>query len=50
MRQCNAYKDGIICTTCNNQSNENKKFEANLVLLKREAPDEFGYMLPSYII
>ena len=24
MRQCNSCKDGILCTTCNNQINENK--------------------------
>ena len=46
MRQCNACKDGILCTTYNNQINENKEFEANLKLLKRETPNEFGYMLP----
>ena len=50
MSQCNACKDVILCTTCNNQINENKEFEANLNLLKRETPNEFGYMLPYYII
>ena len=25
-----------------------KEFEANLNLLKREAPNDFGYMLPYY--
>ena len=51
MRHCNACKDGIICTTCNNQINENKEFEANLNELKRQPPDdEFGYMLPCYVI
>ena len=49
MRQCNVCKDGIICSTCNNQINENKEFEANLNLLKRKAPNEFGYMLPYYL-
>ena len=48
MRQCNVCKDGILCTTCNNQINENKKFEANLNLLK--TPNDFGYMLPYYIL
>ena len=50
MRQCNVCKDGILCSTCNNQINENKELEANLNLLKRKAPNEFGYMLPYYII
>ena len=50
MRRCNACKDGILCSTCNNQINENKEFEANLNLLKREAPNRFGHMLPYYEI
>ena len=49
MRQCNACKEGILCTTCNNQINENKEFEANLNQVKRKTPNEFGYMLPYYI-
>ena len=48
MRQCNECKDAILCVTCNNRINENKEFEANLNLLKRKAPNEFGYMLPYY--
>ena len=50
MRQCNACKDEILCVTCNNRIDENKEFEANLNLLKRKAPNEFGYMLPYYKI
>ena len=38
MRQCNACKDGILCVTCNIKINENKEFEANLNLLKRNLP------------
>ena len=34
MRFFNEYKDGILCTTCNNQINENKEVEANLNELK----------------
>ena len=49
MRQCNSCKDGMLCTTCNNQINEYKEFEANLNLLKREAPNQFGYMLAYYV-
>ena len=48
MRQCNGCKDGILCATCNSQTNENKKFEANINLLKRKTPNQFGYMLPYY--
>ena len=50
MRHCNECKDGILCTTCNNLINENKEFEGNLNLLKREKPNDFGHMLPYYII
>ena len=50
MRHGNVCKDGILCTTCNNQINENKEFEAILNLLKRKAPNEFGYKLPCYEI
>ena len=46
MRHCNACKYGILCVTCNNQINENTEFEANLILLKREKPNDCGHMLP----
>ena len=46
MSQCNNCKDGILCTICNNQVNENKEFQANFNLLKRKTPNEIGYMLP----
>ena len=47
MRECNVCKDGKLCVTCNKKIDENKEFEANINLLKRKAPNEFGYMLPS---
>ena len=50
MRHCDACKDGLLCTTCNNQINEIEKFEANLNELKRHTPNNFGYMLPYYKI
>ena len=50
MRRCNTWKDGILCITCNNQIIENKEFEANLNLLKREKPNDCGHMLPCYVI
>ena len=46
MRFCNECNDNKMCVKCNNHINENKEFEANLNLLKRNAPNEFGYMLP----
>ena len=50
MRQCNKCKDGILCTTCNNLIDEDKEFKANLYLLKRDVPNQFGHTLPYYII
>ena len=50
MKFCNECKDGMLCTTCNNQINENKEFEANLNELKRHPPNEFAYMPPYYEI
>ena len=38
---CSESKDGRLCTTCNNQINENEEFEANLNELKRQPPNEF---------
>ena len=49
MRRCNECKNKIICTTCNNQVNEKKQIEANLKLLKRRAPNQFGHMLPYFV-
>ena len=48
--QCNECKDEILYVTCNNRITENKEFEATLNLLKRKAPNEFGYMHPYYKI
>ena len=42
MRQCNDCKDGIFCTLCNDQVDQNKKFEAKLNEIKRHPPNEFG--------
>ena len=50
MRFCSKCKDEILCTTCNNQNNENKEFEANLIFSEREAPTQFGHMLLYYKI
>ena len=49
-RFCNEYNDRKMCDKCNNQINENKEFEANLNEIKRHPPNEFGHMLPYYII
>ena len=49
MRRCDKCRGKIRCATCNNQINENKEIEANLNLLKGEASNEFGHMLPSFV-
>ena len=48
MRRCTESKFEILCDECNNQFEENKEFEANSNLVKREAPNQFGHMLPYY--
>ena len=50
LRFCNECNVKKVCNKCNNQINENKEFEANLNELKRHPPNEFGYMLPYYVI
>ena len=50
MRFCNECNDKKMCSICYNQINENKECEANLNELKRHPPNEFGQMLPYYII
>ena len=50
MRFCNECNDRKMCDKCHNQINEKKEFEANLNELKRHPPNEFGHMLPYYII
>ena len=49
MRFCNESNDKKMCNKCNNQVNENNDFDANLNSSKRQAPNEFGHMLPYYI-
>ena len=50
MRFCNKCNDIKMCDKCNSQINENKEFEANLNLLKRDKPNDCGHMLPYYVI
>ena len=42
MRGCDEYRRKILSSTCDNQVNENKEIEANLNLLKRKVPLQFG--------
>ena len=48
MKRCIDFKGKILCDECNNQVNENKKFETNLKFLKRDIPNQFSHMLPYY--
>ena len=50
VRRCDERKFGILCMTCNNQVSQNKEFEDILNLIKREPPNQFGHMLPHYIV
>ena len=40
----------MLCNTCIYQVNENEEIEANLSLLKRTAPNQFGHLLPFYVV
>ena len=50
MRNCNNCTKDILCVDCDELVNQNKKFSANLNELQREKPNDFGHMLPKYII
>ena len=45
-KRCKECKGEILCIKCNNQVNEIKKFETNINLSKKQAPNRFGHMLP----
>ena len=49
MRFCNECNNRRMCSKCNNLVNGSKEFEANLNLLKRQAANDFCYMLPFFI-
>ena len=50
MRHCTDCKNNSLCDRCDKLVNQNKEFSANLNELKREKPNDFGYLLPKYII
>ena len=49
MRKCSDCKKNILCDRCDKLVNQRKEVSANPNELKREAPNEFGHMLPKYI-
>ena len=50
MRNCNNCIKEILCDDCDKLINQRKEFSANLNELRREKPNDFGHMLPKYII
>ena len=50
MRYCTDCKIDSLCDRCDKLFNQKKEFSANLNELKREPPNDFGHMLPKYII
>ena len=49
IRNCNKCTEIILCDGCDKLVNRNKELSAILNELKRQAPNEFGQMLPKYI-
>ena len=49
-RNCENCKDNILCEDCKLKTKQVKEFEANLNELKRKPPNNFGHMLPYYIV
>ena len=50
MRYCTDCKNDSLCDSCDKVVNQDKIFSANLNKLKREKRNNFGHMLPKYII
>ena len=48
MRDCYKCRKDVLCNECDKLVNQKEKFSANLIELKRQAPNENGYMLPWY--
>ena len=50
MRNCTDCKIDSLCDNCDRLVNQRKEFSANLNEMKRQPPNQFGHMLPKYII
>ena len=46
MELCNECSKENCRDRCNNQINKNNEFESSSNLLKRQAPNQFSYILP----
>ena len=49
LRYCTNCRENIICDNCDKKINQIKEFSPNFNELKRQPPNENGYMLPWYI-
>ena len=50
IRNCDKGAEDVYCDGSDKLVNQFKTFSANLNGIKEEAPNEFGHMLPKYII
>ena len=50
LRNCTDCKKDVLCDNCDELVNQKKEFSANLNEMKRQPPNQFGHMLPKYII
>ena len=50
MRNCYKCTKDILCDDCDKLLNQIKESSANLNEIKREKANDFGHMLPKYII
>ena len=50
MRNCVECNNDSLCDNCDKLVNQKKEFSANLNEIKRENPNNFGHILPKYII
>ena len=50
MRNSNKCTKVVLCDDCDKLVNQNKEFSANPNKLKREKRNDYGHMLPKYII
>ena len=50
MRNCTDCKEHFLCDDCDKLVIQKKEFSANLNELKREKPNNFGHIIPKYII
>ena len=50
MKNCTYCKKDNPCDECDNLVNQKEELSANLNELKQDPPNEFGHIIPKYII